>query len=161
MSKNEILRVLSNSQVFHGLTNDELEVFSEHCQKVTFKESDTLTREGHPVSAFHVIVKGQLKVMLPQRIEGRREQRISDVKLNILGEGDCFGEYSIIDKRPASASIIATQSGELIKIPKEDFEKILMNNDRIARTVYHNMLHILIRRLRKREKEYDLILVVG
>ena len=83
------------------------------------------------------------------------------MKLNILKEGDCFGEYAIIGHTPASASITATESGEVIKIQRDDFNRILMTNDRIARTVYHNMLRILIRRLRKREKEYDMILVVG
>ncbi len=36
-----------------------------------------------------------------------------------------------------------------------------MANDRLAKTVYYNILRVLIRRLRKREKEYDFILVVG
>ncbi len=161
MSKDEILNALSRSAVFNGLTHDDLMLFCDHCQKANFEESDTLIKEGEDVSAFHVITKGQLKVFLPQRIEGRREERISDVKLNVLQEGDYFGEYGIIGQTPASASIMATEPGELIKIPKDDFNRILTANDRIARIVYHNMLRILIKRLRKREKEYDLILLVG
>ncbi len=136
-------------------------MFSNHCQKVIFREGDTLIEEKHAVSAFYVIIKGQLKVFLPQYIEGRREQRISDVRLGILNEGDCFGEYSLIDRKPASASIIATRSGELLKIPENDFNRILDANDRIAKTIYHNILRMTINRLRKREKEYDLLWVVG
>jgi CRP-like cAMP-binding protein len=161
MFEKEITRILSESGVFRGLTDNDLEIVSKHCQKVTFQEKDLLIQEGHRASAFYIVIKGQLKVVLPQEIEGRREHRVSDVKLNVLKEGDCFGEYSIIDKVPASASVIATQPGELVKIPESDFNQIVMANDRIAKTVYYNILRMLIRRLRKREKEYDLILVVG
>ena len=97
MFKNEIQRILSESEVFRGLTGDDLEIVSKYCQKVTFKEKDTLIQEGQPASAFNIVVKEQLKVVLPQEIEGRREHRVFDVKLNVLKEGDCFGEYSIID----------------------------------------------------------------
>ena len=161
MSRGEILKSLSRSEVFNGLEDDELELLCDCSQKAAFKESDTLVREGEVVPSFCVIIKGQLRVFLPQHIEGRREERVSPVKLNILGEGDCFGEYSIIGEMPASASIVATQPGELIRIPRGDLNRVLMENDHIASVVYHNMLRILIGRLRKREKEYDLILVVG
>ena len=97
MFKNEIQRILSESEVFRGLTGDDLEIVSKYCQKVTFKEKDTLIQEGQPASAFNIVVKEQLKVVLPQEIEGRREHRVSDVKLNVLKEGDSFGEYSIND----------------------------------------------------------------
>jgi len=36
-----------------------------------------------------------------------------------------------------------------------------MDSDRIGKTVYYNILHILIKRLRKKEKELDLVLVIG
>lgn len=161
MFKEEITRILSESEVFRGLTDDDLKIVSKRCQKVTFQQKDLLIQEGHRASAFYIVIKGQLKVVLPQQIEGRREHRVSDVKLNVLKEGDSFGEYSIIGNMPASASVIATQAGELIKMAESDFNEILMANDRLAKTVYYNILRALIRRLRKREKEYDFILVAG
>lgn len=161
MSRDEILRILSKSQVFKGLTEHELELFSDHCKKVAFQEGETLMREGHLGSAVHIVIKGELNAVLPQQIEGRKEQRVSEVRLNVLKEGDCFGEYSIIGEMPASASIVATQTGELIKIPADGFKQILAKNDHIAKTLYYNILRTLIKRLRKREKEYDLILVFG
>jgi CRP/FNR family cyclic AMP-dependent transcriptional regulator len=159
MSNGEILRILSNSEVFHGLTNTDLEILSQHCEKRAFQKGDTLIKERHPASGFHIIVKGKLEVLLPEHIEGRREQRVSEVKLNVLKEGDCFGEYAIIGKMPASASIVAMESGEVLRIAEDDFNRVLAN-DRIARAVYHNLLRTVLKRLRKREKEYDLFLVI-
>ena len=104
-------------------------------------------------------MSGKLKVFLPQEIEDGIEKRVSDVKLNVLKEGDCFGEYALIDKRPASASIVAISDGELVKIAEDDFNHVLASNDRLAKIFFHNILRILIRRLRVREKEYDLLLI--
>ena len=160
MSNSEILHILSKTEVFHGLTQTDLELLAQHCEKRTFHKGDTLVKERHPASGFHIIVKGKLEVVLPEHIEGRREQRVSEVKLNVLKEGDCFGEYAIIDKMPASASIVAIESGEVLRITEDDFNQILDANDRIAKTVYHNLLRKVVKRLRKREKEYDLFLVI-
>ena len=82
------------------------------------------------------------------------------MKLIIDNEGDFFGEYSLIDSKPASASVIATQAGELIKITKHNMDNILENNDRIAKIVYLNILKILVERLRHINREYDEIYIL-
>ena len=61
---------------------------------------------------------------------------------------------------PALASVIGVQPGKVLKIKEDEFDRI-MGNDHIGKTVYQNLLRILIRRLRKKDKEFDLVLVVG
>jgi hypothetical protein len=56
---------------------------------------------------------------------------------------------------------MASQPGELIKIQGADFHDIIDTDDRIARTVYENMLRILVQRLRRKDQELDLITVIG
>lgn len=159
MSENQILNILKNVKAFKGLTENELQLFSNCCKKVAFKKDDIITKEGSKEISFSVIVKGVLKVFLPQEIEGLKDQRISDIKLNILKEGDCFGEYSLIKKSQISASIIAMDPGELIKISEDDFNKLLDSDVHIAKIIYHNLLCLLIDRLGEREKEFDLVLI--
>ena len=156
----KMVEALSHAEVFAGLTGDDLKVISKACQRFSFSEGDTLIEMGKPSSAFHIIIKGQVKVVLPERMERGRERRVSEIILNILHEGDCFGEYSLIEKKPGSASVIGQQSGEVLKLDKTRFED-LMTNDRIGKVVYRNLLRILIRRLRKKEEELDLVLIAG
>jgi len=160
MFKHKYVDILSAVEVFNGLTRDDLKILAKKCQKVTFKKNDMLMEEGQVGTAFYILTQGQLKVFLPEEIKGRSEDRISDVKLNYLKAGDSFGDYSLIANMPASASIIASQSGEMIRIPANDFKDFLKLNDRIAKTIYHNLLCALIKRLRKREGEYDAVLIV-
>ncbi len=54
MFKKEITRILSESEVFRGLTDDDLKIVSKHCQKVTFQEKDLLiTRRTSGVSILY------------------------------------------------------------------------------------------------------------
>ena len=160
MFQHEVVHLISDIEVFDQFTNEDFDLLSAYFQRVSFKASDVIIEEGDDASAFYIVMRGKLKVFLPQEIDGSIEKRASDIKLNILKEGDCFGEYSLIDQSPASASIVAVGEGELLKISEADFNHILASHDRIAKIFYQNVLRILIRRLRMREKEYDLILVV-
>jgi len=146
-------------QIFRGLTKDELKIIAAHCQKVDFTKDQTLIEEGGEVSALFILLKGQLKVFLPQKTEGVGKLRSADVDLNILKEGDCFGEYSLIDKAPASASIVAMEPGQVIKISHDDLKGIFQVHDRMGRIIYYNMLQILTKRLKEKDTEIDLSLI--
>jgi CRP-like cAMP-binding protein len=165
MSDDETLRVLAKVAVFKGLTPDEVKLFYDSSQRVTFNKADTLIEKGQVGSALYFILTGQFEVDLPlgvyvpQQTGSQVEHRMSKVQLNTLKAGDCFGEYSLIDQQPASASVVATQPGELIQVTKAAFDAILQANDRVAKTVYDNILRILIERLRKLNIEYNLFLL--
>ncbi len=90
----------------------------------------------------------------------KQSKRLETVKLAVKNVGGFFGEYSLIDSKPSSASIIATQPGELVKIANIDLDIIFKKNDRIAKTIYRNVLQVLVRRLRNINKEYDVIYLV-
>ncbi len=159
MSKTDVVHLISDIEVFNHFSNEELSILSQYFHRLPFEASEIIVKEGDAGNAFYIVMRGTLKVFLPQEITGRLEMRASDIKLNILQPGDCFGEYAMIDRSPASASIVAITDGDLIKVSRADFEHILNANDRIAQIFYRNVLHILLRRLRRREKEYDLLLV--
>ena len=158
MFRYRIVDILAKVQVFNGLTRDELKLISRHCVKMTFQRGDKVLRMGERSRALHILVKGELKVFLPDLISGQKVRRGSEVTLNILREGDYFGEYSIINKSFASASIVATQSGELLSLPEAEFNQLMVDNH-IGKMVYCNMLRTLIKRLGEKEKELDLVLI--
>ena len=161
MLEERIVNILAGVAVFQGLTRDDLKSLANKSRKLTFQERDILIQEGKEESALYILIKGKLKVFLPQEMKGKKEQRVTEVSLNFLKKGDCFGEYSLIDHKPVSASVIAAESGELIQIQGTDFHEIVDKDDRIARIVYENILRILVKRLRKKDQELDLMLVIG
>ena len=52
-----------------------------------------------------------------------------------LGEGDYFGEIGLLEKRPRTASVIATDDTELYRIPGEDFLRIVNEGPRLSPTL--------------------------
>ncbi len=160
MFKSKIIKILSKAKVFEGLTEEELKTISKHCEKTSFETGDIVIDTNREPSGFFVLVKGQLRVLLPERMEGRRERRASSIHLNVLNEGDCFGEYSLLEKTRTTALVVAKEPGEALKIPKAHFDQILTDNQ-MAKTIYRNMLRILIKRLRKKESELDLVLLAS
>ncbi len=101
-----------------------------------------------------------MEICLPEQDEKVKYKRPTKVKLATECEGNFFGEYSFFDSQPASASVVVTQAGELIKITKSDLDSILENNDHIAKIVYLNILRVLVKRLRHINKEYDEIYIL-
>jgi CRP-like cAMP-binding protein len=165
MIEDETVRALVNAEIFNGLTQDEVKLFYDASQRVAFEKAATLIEKGQAGSALYIILKGEIEVDLPlgvyipQQTGEQVERRMSKVQLNTLKAGDCFGEYSLIDLQPTSASVIATEPGELLKITKAAFDAVLQTNDRIAKVVYHNILRILIQRLRKLNVDYNLFIL--
>ncbi len=160
MIETNTFQILSSFELFKGLTEVDLKEIHAKCQRIKFKEAEILVKEGQINSAIYIIIKGQVEVCLPEQNEEIKYRRPTKVKLAIENEGDFFGEYSLIDSKPASASVVAIQDGELIKITKHNLENIFGSNDRIAKTVYLNILKILIERLRHINREYDEIYIL-
>jgi CRP-like cAMP-binding protein len=74
----------------------------------------------------------------------------------VLGEGDFFGEMSLIDEEPRSAHVIAMEDSNLLVIRREDFQSILQQSPGIAM----GLLRELSRRLRRvDEKVGSLVLL--
>lgn len=160
MSDDKLLQILLHTKVFQGLSEEDLSLFCRYFQRVPFKENDILVQEGQLRKALHIILHGKVKVFLLRYVEGKEHHRITEVSLAELEYGDCFGEFSLFDEKPASASVIATQAGELVRLSKPVFDSILETNDHIAKTIYHNFVQILISHIRRSDQEYDRLLTV-
>lgn len=161
MADERIIQVLLHTTLFKGLASEDLKLFSHYFQRLAFEKNDILIREGQLRKALYVLLQGQCQVFLPRTVEGQEGHRITEVPLNTLEAGDCFGEFSLFDSDPASASVIATQPGEVLTLSKPVFDSILKADDRIAKTIYYNLVHVLIQRIKKSEQEYDRIIRVS
>jgi len=68
MIENNSLQILSSFEIFKGLTEVELKEIHTKCQRVKFKESEILMKEGQINSAIYIIIKGQVEVCLPDKV---------------------------------------------------------------------------------------------
>jgi CRP-like cAMP-binding protein len=152
----DVLEILLQSKVFKGLSDEHLKKFADRGDIVTFEKNETIISEdqaGHP---FFIVIKGQVEVVLPKTASGQDYERVTRIKLSRLAQGDCIGEYSLIDEQPASATVIALEPCILFEISRSHFEEIINISDFIAKTVYKNILLITIERARDGNRQLDI-----
>ena len=151
MQQQDVLRILSAATVTQGLEPAELAVLLQHATIETAPQGYMVLAEDQCSEGLYVVLSGQLKVMLLALDRKQHPNRVEDIHLSTLKPGDCFGNYSLIDAEPASASVIAAEPSMLLKIARTGFEAAVADNDRLAKTIYRNLLRVLVRRLRKKD----------
>jgi CRP/FNR family transcriptional regulator, cyclic AMP receptor protein len=91
-----------------------------------------LTRQGDEAGDFYVIIEGEATV------------ERDGVALAKLGEGDFFGELSLLDGGPRTATVVATSPMFVLGLPPGRLEELVTNHPSVALT----MLRTLAARLR-------------
>jgi len=152
-------KILAESVVFAGLSPDDLDLIMARSQLVDAPAGQELLWEGRKGRGLYVVLDGRVEVFLPERsVAGMK--RPSRVRLNVLEPGRCFGEYGLIDDQPSSASAETMAAARLCFLPTDDFRDIANGHDRIGKIIYANLLRFLVTRLRSKDRELDLVLLV-
>ncbi len=149
LSRRYVMRWLRDSNVFQSLSDTDIERFLPAIRILNFKPMDRVIGEGRFSSALYIVIDGHFKVVRPSGVVIPMLDANDVDSLYEFREGDCFGEYSLLDNQPASASVVAAEASQAIQIPRRDFNSVLMSDYRIAKTVYHNLLLLLTGRLRR------------
>lgn len=110
-------------------------------QRKHFTAGETIFQKGDPGDAMCVIIRGQVRIVLPS--EGGDEALIAT-----MDDGDFFGEMSLIDGQPRSATIIATQPTDTVVVRREGFQDFLRAHPEAA----IDMLTALSARIRQSDE---------
>ena len=89
---------------------------------VRFKKGATIIHEGTTGSNAYLILSGSVEVF----------KKVGDEKLVLsrLVKGNIFGEMSLVDDKPRSATIVALEETEVRIVSREHFEVMLEQNPR-------------------------------
>jgi CRP-like cAMP-binding protein len=91
---------LRNTALFGGLRDDVLAFVLARADDVQVAAGDWFFREGEPGDTVYLLEQGSAAIV--------KDVAGSERVLRVLGPGDCFGEMSLIDFSPRSASARAT-----------------------------------------------------
>jgi len=138
VSLDRIADFLSTVPLFRELDRSAIRGFAELTREQRFAKNAMILTAGDAGDALFVVRSGEVKVMLVGN-DGR------EVILNVLGIGEHFGELSLIDGRPRSAHVVATQPSGLLILRRADFRRQVEQNPQVA----WGLLVELARRLRQ------------
>ena len=136
------LELLRQTDLFQGLTHEELGKITGISAKEAHDAGDVIFEEGREGEQFFLILKGEIRIS--KMIPG-----VGEEALVILKKGSYFGEMSLIDNQPRSAHAICNKPTDLMVIEREDFEKLLQKDKDLAYKLLWTFLRTLSRRLRE------------
>ncbi len=127
---------------FTQLAEGELETIRSVAAEKQYPKNAVVLTEGEMGDSLYMIQSGKVKVFIGDQ-DGR------EMILKILGPGDFFGEMSMIDKQPRSASVTTLESSVFLVLTHAAFEKTVEKIPRIANMV----LRVLAQRVREADRK--------
>lgn len=153
MEKESILNILQHSSLFAGLNTEYISVIYKNGSIKELYKRDSLIQEGQTNHDIYIVLSGVFEIVLPKKINSM--ERVAKVDLSVIGPGEWAGEYSLVDQKPASASVIACVKSEVFVISRDRFKSLLDADHFLAQTVYFNLLRVLVGKIRVFVKEAD------
>lgn len=108
------------SPLFEVLDAEDRAALIKEMELEQHQVGDIIIHEGEPGSSMYVIASGEVKVYTLST--GNRGAKVYLAK---LGEGDFFGEVSVLTGKPRTATITASQKTELLRLDKEKLDNAL------------------------------------
>ena len=143
MSKNNLLSFLRNISMFAEMDNAELTQMTKDLKRKTFESGQTIFFQGDPGNNLYIIKSGTVRIY----VHAKDGQEIS---VTIYGPGDLFGEMSLIDQQPRSATAIAVEDATMWTMSGADFYRHLQNSHQLAL----NIMLTLSARLRQTNESF-------
>ncbi len=135
--------LLKGVELFSELNEEQLGMIANLVIVKNFNRDETVVLEGDDsVQALYLIATGSVQVYMTG-IDGR------ETILSFLERGDFFGEMSLIDGEPRSASVRTVTDATLLVIHRESFLSLLRKSPEIAMA----LMSELCKRLRKANKQ--------
>jgi len=139
-----MVQFLRQIPLFASLKDEEIEaIYKLSVTKKCPKDAIILLEDEEGDTLF-VILKGKVKVTT-------FSESGKEVIFSILNEGDFFGDMSLLDGKPRSATVISIEESELRLIRRSDFNKLIETHPGIALRV----LEELTSRLRKADERIE------
>jgi CRP/FNR family cyclic AMP-dependent transcriptional regulator len=133
--------VLRHASAFQLLDDEELAELAAHVDEAAFAAGQTIFRAGDPGGVMHVVLAGRVEVSILDQDRKR-------VVLHALGPGEIFGELSLFDGEPRSATIVALEPTRTFLIDRDDLARLFARRPDSALDV----LAVLGHRLRTTDK---------
>ena len=140
----ERLYMLQNMPIFGGIREDILEFILKDASLVSVPRGEYFFRENDTGTSMFVLEKG--KVLVIKSWKGH------DYVLAELQKGDCFGEMSLIDLGPRTASVLAIEDCSAIKLTNVNILSIYRKDLEQFTMIQMNMAREVSRRLRNTDE---------
>lgn len=137
----ETAAFLREVRLFKDIASEDLLALGRSLRERTLKKGQVLLREGEAGDEMFLVRQGTL--VISKAVAGRVEQVLARV-----GPGDFFGEMSLFDRSPRSATIQADSEVVLLVLDRQSLHHLTEVNPRAAAAFFRALVQVFIERLR-------------
>ncbi|MCX8057895.1 MAG: cyclic nucleotide-binding domain-containing protein [Spirochaetes bacterium] len=140
MSEN--IKLLSNVPLFKHLKDKNIKIVSNLLKERNYKKGDIIVKQGDSGIGLFIIKSGKVKIV--KKLADGRELDIA-----VHGEGEFFGELSVLDDKPRTASVIAIEDCTTLAMTHWEFKALLEEHPEIALDI----LPVIVERFRETNEQ--------
>jgi len=144
MAQEENKAFLRRMPILAGIAEPQLDMLAAGSVRRSFPKGRTMVSEGESPQSFYLLLSGRAKVQ-------RSDAEGKEVILAILGPGEFFGEMSLIDDAPRSASVITIEPCDFIAVNRESFRAMLASSTDMCLALMRG----IVKRLREADKKIE------
>ena len=138
----ETIHLLETTKWADDLSGRQVELLAGYLRVYTAEKGSVIVREGSHEVYLCLLVDGKV------RVEKEGDRRVAK-SLGSVGPGKTFGEMSLIDGEPRSASIIAEEATTLLVLTGDDFQSLSVEVPRLAIKILLKISKVMSQRLRQ------------
>lgn len=132
---------LRNIGLFGALPESVLEHLSSTLEVIDVPPGTYLFREDDAADCMFVVLQGDMEIT-------KRSKSGSEARVAVLGPRDWFGEMSIVDVQPRSASVLTVSPARLVRMTSADLDRLYRFDVKAYALIILNIAREMSRRLR-------------
>ncbi len=136
---------LADYPIYRDFDAEDIEILGKICEEKKYANGQAVFKENETGDGLYIIRKGVVKIL--------KENKTRKKLIATLAEGEFFGEMSLIDGSPRSASVEASGEVELVKLTKDGFEKLKTEYSRTGFKFVGVLLKFMSYRIRRTTKK--------
>lgn len=137
----ETIAFLREVRILKGVQADELGELALRLREKKLRKGQVLFHEGDAGEEMFIVRRGT--ILVSKAVTGRVEQVLARI-----GEGDFFGEMSLMDRSPRSATIQADSDAVLLVLDRANLQALIDQSPRAAVAFFQALAAVFIERLR-------------
>ena len=126
--------LLAQIPLFDTLAAEDLEALAGRMTEVHFKALEHVFEKNDAGSSMYIVLSGAVQIFLPGATADEQPVILKDART-----GEYFGELSLFDDKPRSASVQATVDTTLLELTRVDFSDHLSKSKNAAMTILAEM----------------------
>ena len=130
--------VLARAGLFQGVAGEAAEALASSLQYADYARGETVFLEGEQGDTLYIVLTGKVKI-------GRRATDGRENMLSVMGPSDMFGELSLFDPGPRTATASVVTDARLASLAHTSLKPWITDRPEIA----EQLLRVLARRLRR------------